>query len=326
MSTTSNKASKGLGVAVIVLAAIVVASLLVVAGIQFIPSWMAGLNAQTPPQSATAKLVEAPKTFKAPAKECAATWKMDPSVSYDNNYWFEDGIVEIQSAVTPEDATAASRVWLDRVRKLPDRLVGAVQTFLERDVDITTLTDTKGCATKEAKKLVYELRTLFASSTFTVKAADPNGFNSGVADGTVVFDPESGVGGDLTAIMVTLPDGRVVWIMAKCGNLVTPGLPPKVPTGKIQRENIDQHVADPFVANGGPTNTVSYENGAVVPNGLQVSEAQVAADQKAAADKAAAEQKVRDDAAQAVADAAAKAALAAAEEEKGALPPGPPPG
>lgn len=254
----------------------------------------------------------------ASTKECSASWKMEKSVVFDNNYWFEDGIIEIKNATTDEDAVKASRVWLDRVRKEPVKLVGAIGVFLKEEVDKSKLIDSDGCASDKAMEYVIELRLVLTTAQVTIEAAPDGGHNSGMNDQGVVFDPEPGVGGDRTAIKIILPDGTVVWIMAKCGNLVTPGLPPNVPQGKIQRENIGSNplVPDFWQDTDGDWHTVNNNNGAEDAQGNQGTLADVAAAQEAAAAQAAADN--------AAAEAAAEAARAAAEaevEEEQELPP-----
>jgi hypothetical protein len=172
--------------------------------------------------------------------ECR-TWEMQESEEFENDYWFEDGIIEIRTAVTPDDAIKASRVWLNRVRMEPEKLAGTIGYFLQEEVKASALVDSKGCATEKAADFVKELRMLFATSTITPDQASPDGYNSGYTEDTVTANDTPGVGGDRTAIKIVLPDGTVVWVMARCGNVVTPGLPPEVPHGKIQNENVEHN-------------------------------------------------------------------------------------
>lgn len=253
------------------------------------------------------------------------TWEMKESEEFDNDYWFEDGIVEIRTATTPEDAVKASRVWLNRVRMEPEKLAGAIGYLLEEEVKPSVLVDSDGCATKKAADYVKEIRLLLATSTITPGQAPTDGYNSGYTEDTVTANDTPGIGGDRTAIKIVLPDGTVVWVMARCGNVVTPGLPQEVPHGKIQSENVGSNPnVDPFYQDGGEHHTVNNNNGATDAQGNQGSEADVAAAQKAATDKAAADA--------AAADAAAEAARLKAEQEGAGsveedenLPPAPPP-
>ena len=170
-----------------------------------------------------------PKPSATP-EECSATWPIEES-NNKNNRWFYDGIASIKAATTDKEAVAAAYDWQMKVRTDPDLLAGAVKTFLLKDVDRNTLVDTKGCATEEAAALDLELGMTLASSHITADDVPATAHNSGVGtDGTVTGDASGGIGGDLTAIQVKLPDGRTIWIMARCGNLATEGAPP-LPTG-----------------------------------------------------------------------------------------------
>lgn len=163
-------------------------------------------------------------------KECAASWKMETS-TYANNRWFSDGITEIKTAKTPEDAAKAAKVWTAGVRKDASLLAGAAKYFLKQDVDKATLTDSKGCASDKAVDLAIALDLKLANAQSIVPDQAPsNGYNSGVNGGNVIGDTTPGVGGNRTAIKIILEDGSTIWIMARCGNVVTNG-PPPVPPG-----------------------------------------------------------------------------------------------
>ena len=159
--------------------------------------------------------------------ECA--WKQE-NANYDNNRWFAEGIDAIRLATNPAEARDAAQVWVEEVRKDPNLLAGAAQIILNQDVDKTTLFEEDGCATDTAIQLAFEIETTFALSTFRATNAPSDGYNSGVEDETVVGSLDPGVSGDRKAIQITLPDGRVIWIMARCGNIVTPA-PPQLPPG-----------------------------------------------------------------------------------------------
>jgi len=157
------------------------------------------------------------------------TWKM-ATLDYGNNRWFTDGIVEIQSATTEEEATIAAQVWLEKIKTDPNLLVGAAKFFLKRDVNKEALVDANGNATDATIQLVTELSLAIATAQTIVPAEAPaDGYNSGVENGTIV--QSSGVSGDRTAIQITLANGENIWILGRCGNPVTTessGLP----TGK----------------------------------------------------------------------------------------------
>ncbi len=166
------------------------------------------------------------------AEACADTWAIQESNNKDNR-WFFDGIAAIRDAKTNEEAVDAAYEWQAKVRLDPDLMVGAVKTFLLKEVDRKTLSDSEGCATQDLVDLDLELGTLLASSKITPEDVPETATNTGVDpnSGVVVRQASAGISGEMDAIKVTLPDGRVVWIMARCGNLATPGNPPLLPPG-----------------------------------------------------------------------------------------------
>ncbi len=202
----------------------IIAAVLVVAAIIAVLAFSSkdGNNAQ-------AVVVTKPSpTATAPANACT-TWKIEYS-NYSNNRWFGNGITEIKDAKTEKEAAKAADVWLNEVRKDPNLLSGAAKYFLNRDVDKTSLI-TEKCASDTAVQLYTELKLTIGSAKSIVPSEAPaTGYNSGVNNAVVVGSTAPGIGGDRKAIQVTLPDGRVIWIMARCGNIVTSG-PPPVPAG-----------------------------------------------------------------------------------------------
>jgi hypothetical protein len=189
----------------------------------------------TPTSSASATATPSATPTATPTAGCT-TWATALS-DYTNNRWFAAGIAEIKNATTNEEATAAAHAWLAEVRKDPNLLAGAAKYFLGRDVDKATLS-TDGCATDAAVQLVTELElTMDQAKAIVPDTAPATGYNSGVDNGTVVGSSTTGISGDRKAIKITLPDGRVVWIMARCGNIVTIGLPP-VPAGPTDQPRI----------------------------------------------------------------------------------------
>jgi len=170
---------------------------------------------------------------QAPTPTGCTTWATAPS-DYTNNRWFANGIAAIRDAKTNEEATEAAHVWLAEVRKDPNLLAGAAKYFLQRDVDKATLS-TDGCATDKAVQLVTEIElTIGNAKSIVPDSAPATGYNSGVENGIVVGSSAAGINGDLKAIKITLSDGRVIWILARCGNIVTI-TPPVVPPGKTDQ-------------------------------------------------------------------------------------------
>lgn len=91
-----------------------------------------------------------------------------------------------------------------------------------------------GCLSREGERLFYQFEgALNASGTNLAEGQAPvDGTNSGISDGVFGVNPTSGVIGDRRAIIITLKDGTVVYILVRCGNPVFPGNPglPEVPT------------------------------------------------------------------------------------------------
>ena len=162
------------------------------------------------------------------SEACSASWVIEEADN-TNNRWFLEGIASIKDATTNEEATAAAYDWQEKVRTDPDLLAGAAKVFLQRDVDRNSLVNSEGCATEAAVDLDMEIGIALATAKVTPDDVDPNAFNTGVQDGIVIGDASGGIGGDLSAVQVTLSDGRVIWIMARCGNLATQGPPPLPP-------------------------------------------------------------------------------------------------
>jgi len=158
------------------------------------------------------------------------TWKMTDG-DYGNNRWFTDGVVEIKNAESDAEAASAANVWLEKVKTDPNLLVGAAKYLLNEDIDKATLTDSDGWATDEAVQLVARMQMLLGQSKITTSNAPATGYNSGVENNSVVASSNAGVTGDTKAVQVVTTSGETVWIMARCGNIVTPGKP-SVPPGK----------------------------------------------------------------------------------------------
>lgn len=155
--------------------------------------------------------------------------KVVPANSKDNRF-FSDGIVEIKNATDEKSAQQAFNVWLDEVLKTPAYMAPTIKTFLGEDVDQASLVD-GDCVSAKALEYDARLRAESIEWTFAPEAAPSNGYNTGVQDGQVVRSETPGITGDLTAIKITLPDGTVVWILCRCGNIVTIEQPP-LPPGK----------------------------------------------------------------------------------------------
>src|SRR5690606_17608022 len=87
---------------------------------------------------------------------------------------------------------------------------------------------------------------------------------------------------------IVLPDGRVIWVMARCGNFVEKGKNPLLDVGA--NDEVSDQLQD-----GGPTHTVSDGDGSQVPNGIQHNPEQDAEDAEDKANKQNKEDKKKHD-------------------------------
>lgn len=163
--------------------------------------------------------------------ECPSSWLIQISDKEDNR-WFASGLREIREASSPEEARDAANTWLSLVRRDPQLLTGAAAYFLDQQVDPSTLVDEDGkCASEAAVSLTAEIELALADSEITPEEAPTDGTNSGTnGDGDVVAAETPGIDGDRDAIKITTPDGKEIWVMARCGNPVVKG-PAPVPPG-----------------------------------------------------------------------------------------------
>lgn len=94
------------------------------------------------------------------------------------------------------------------------------------------------CLSEKGQQLWYEFKGLLTASKTTEADVPANYTNSGVDNGTFGVSATAGIGGDRKAIEITLPNGQVVWIMIRCGNVAYASPPggsvPNVPTDQCQ--------------------------------------------------------------------------------------------
>ena len=158
-------------------------------------------------------------------EKTSKTWKMSKG-NYAQNRWFGDGIAAIRTAKTKKEARRAAAKWLDRVKRDPNLLIGAAVYFFPDGKKYTKRQLVKnGWATDKAVQLVSRIQIALGQSRITPSKAPANGTNSGVAGGHVVVAATGGISGDRRAILVILPNGKKIWILARCGNPVTIGKP-----------------------------------------------------------------------------------------------------
>lgn len=180
--------------------------------------------------SSSATPTPSPSATNVNATACS-TWKVITTTP-DNGNWLKDGDALIQAATTPADALKAADHWLQAIKVYPGELNGASLYFLDKSVPVSSLMDKQNCATQAAADLVQEMETYFVFHPPVISQAPVNANNSGTSNGTVVANPTPGINGNRKAIAIVGKDGKIVYIMARCGNVVTVG-PPPVPTTPV---------------------------------------------------------------------------------------------
>ena len=245
MAFTPGKSRKVIGVLGAVLVALVVLALTAGAFVTMAGSAGDSINAQLktdPSKSAT----PSPKPTPTHTPVCSNSWPM-VTTTHLKNRWFAEGIASIFDAKTNADAVAAAPDFTEKVSQEASLLVGAAKAFHLPDVDVATLTDNKGCATDATVKLKIALDVARATArSITLGEAPVNGTNTGVQNGQVVSDPGGTISGNRKAIKIVLADGSTIWIMARCGNIVTSG-PPIFPPGKTDNPPCTDKCTPPII-------------------------------------------------------------------------------
>lgn len=95
-----------------------------------------------------------------------------------------------------------------------------------------------GCYTLAGVELYNQVLGRFSRATVTAAEAPADGVNSGAVPGGGAFADAGGIDGDRAGIAVTFDDGKVIYVMKRCGNFVKPGGAPPVgmPSGKVPAE------------------------------------------------------------------------------------------
>lgn len=158
-------------------------------------------------------------------QECPDSWARTDS-DKGGNRWFANGVPAIAAATNADEARAAATEWVNGVRTDPVLLAGAAKYVVHIDVDQATLFRPDGCATATAVDVTVQITTALALSKITPSEAPANGHNSGTDGASVVGAANPGISGNRKAILIELPDGTKIWVMARCGNPVTEGPPP----------------------------------------------------------------------------------------------------
>lgn len=192
------------------------------------------LQGGSTPNAAAAPAIIQPTTTSttAPAVKDVkcTTWHLK-ELDHTGNRVASQGLPAIADATTPEEARAAADKWLDMIRTDPQVLTGNAQVVLHKEVDATALFGKDGCATPAAEVLESEMVATLALSHIQPQEAPATGYNSGVnpATGQMVAAANPGVTGDRRAILIEMPDGTKIWVMARCINPVLEGPPPLPP-------------------------------------------------------------------------------------------------
>ncbi len=164
---------------------------------------------------------------------CASTWPMTDTGNGSVKWW-ANGLDAIKNAKTDADAQAAADIFVNKAAEDAHNLKGAFEYFFPGQVvDATTLIS-NGCANSATIDLKTQLKLHFATAKITLGTAPSTGYNSSrnPVTGEVIGAAAPGVYGNAAsrkAIQLAFPDGKTVWIMARCGNIVTTGPKPPPP-------------------------------------------------------------------------------------------------
>lgn len=160
---------------------------------------------------------------------CPNSWKRKDS-NKAGHRWIADGVKTIRDAKTSAEARKGLADWLDESKKDPVLLTGVSSFVLKKNVSKDGLFDKNECATASAVALVEEIQREFVLADVQPAVAPPSATNSGSTSKTVVIDLTPGMSGDLRSARVELADGRVLFILWRCGNIATIA-PPSLPKG-----------------------------------------------------------------------------------------------
>ena len=201
------------------------AAVIVAASATLFLTTLPGNTSPTSVPSATATPAHLPTPSPTPTA-CASSWVVTDTGT-GGVYWLNKGVPSIKAAETNKEAAKAADDWLNGVRQNTYSLAGAASFVLNKTVDPSTLVE-NGCATGNAIALLTELKLAFAGADITPSTAPSNGYNSQrvASSGIVVGGTKALVTGNAAsrkAVQITLPDGSTIWIMARCGNVVTTG-------------------------------------------------------------------------------------------------------
>lgn len=173
------------------------------------------------------KTPQEPKEFKTVQEttETNDAWEMTLTKTGDGYRIVNDGVPEIKSAKTQQEATKAAEKWVNAIKVNPYVLSGIGGIILKEKVTPEELYVQKGeliiCSDKAkdiAERIVIKLSTMFITPA---SAEEVKGFNTGLSDGQIVRSENPIITGDKAALKLESIDGKdVYYLLARCGNLV----------------------------------------------------------------------------------------------------------
>jgi len=185
----------------------------------------------TTPSGAPAPTEAPVPTTTAEAVVCGDTWVIEQADNTDHR-WLANGVDAIDKADTDPKAQKAFEAWLHEVKKDPDLLAGAAAAIIDKEVNAEDLADSR-CASDLAEQITAEIEIAVAMGEVKPSEAPTSGRNTGIdSAGNVVTAEGSGISGDRKAILIITKNGKKVWVLRRCGNPVTEGIPnlPEGPT------------------------------------------------------------------------------------------------
>lgn len=190
------------------------------------------------------------------ANGCQGTWAYDMS-AHPDYAWVEGGLQSVYKAFQTKseaDARAAANDWVDHVKTVLPEWQYAIQLTTHEVVSAGDLEDS-GCATTVAADYVTQVKDVLAKSKVTAGQVPSNAYTTGYENGRIVRNATPGITGDRTALIITLPDGTVIYIQAPCGNAASVERP-ELPVGHTTETPIAQ-AAGPSQTPGQPASSSS---------------------------------------------------------------------
>ena len=86
-----------------------------------------------------------------------------------------------------------------------------------------------GCYSQLGRDTYQRVVGIYEAATVVNDDAPATGVNTGATPGGDVYQIPGGISGDRSGIKVTFPNGKEIWIMNRCGNIVTKGPQPGIP-------------------------------------------------------------------------------------------------